>query len=209
MAKQQRKEFEGAKIITPTFRASYLTVFEPRAYEEGAEPKYSVEMLFDAEKTDLTKFKKEVQALCIKAWGKDKAQWPKNFRWPWKNGDEKEDAAAHYKGTIYARADSKRAPGIYDQKRNDIMDKRELYSGCFCRASLFAVPYENIGGKGADGRSGIKFYLQGIQLVEKGESFERSSRDDFDELETPDQDTSVNDDFGGGDDGDDDDDFDI
>lgn len=183
MATQKRKKFEGIKVVTPVFRASYLTVFEPKAYEDG-EPKFSVEMLFDEKKSDLSEMRDKMKKVCEAAWGKDKAKWPKNFRLPFKKGDEKEDASEHYAGVIFARADSKNQPGIFDQEKNDILDKREIFSGCFCRASLFMVPYENIGGKGDSGRSGIKLYLQGIQLIKKGEAFGNTgSRDDFGTVE--------------------------
>ncbi len=183
MAKD-RKKFEGIKAMTPTFRASYLTVFEPKPFEDGADPKYSVEMIFHKTKTDLAELKKKMQTVAAKAWGSDKTKWPKNFRWPFKDGDEKEDAGEHYKGHVYARADSKQPPGIFDQEKNDIMDKREFFSGCFARASVFMVPYENIGGKHPEGRSGIKIYLQGIQLVKKGEAFGNAgNREDFEVVE--------------------------
>lgn len=200
--KKERKKFEGIKAVTPTFRASWLTVFEPRAFEEGADPKYSVEMLFDKEATDLSELKKKMTLICEKAWGKDKAKWPKNFKWPFKDGDDmpedvKEETAEIYKGHLYARADSKQPPGLFDEQRNDIMDKRELFSGCFCRASLFMVPYENVGGR--DGRSGIKLYLQGIQRVKKGEPFGGggSSREDFDDVESSEPGFGEDDDNGG------------
>lgn len=189
---ENRKKFEGIKCVTPTFRASFLNVFEPKAFEEGAEPKYSVEMLFNKKTSDLTEMKKKIKTVCAKAWGSDESKWPKNFRMPFKDGDDAEsfgdDVPASrkevYAGHVFARTDSKRPPGIYDQSKNDIMDKRELFSGCYARASLFMVPYENIGGKGRDGRSGVKLYFQGIQLVKKGEPLGNpGARDDFDEVE--------------------------
>lgn len=187
MAKE-KKQFEGVKFTTPVFRASFLTVFEPRAFEDG-EPKYSVEMLFHETKSDLTDFKKKLYQVAESAWGKDTKLWPKNFRFPFKKGDDKDDAGEAYAGHLYARADSKRQPGIYDQEKNDIISKNEFVSGDYARASLFMVPYENIGGKGPDGRSGIKLYLQGIQLYKKGEPLGAagSSRNDFDEVKNEDQ----------------------
>ena len=179
--------------MTPTFRASFLTVFEPRAYEDG-DPKYSVEMLFHKKKTDLTDLKKKMGECAAKAWGPDKKKWPPNFKWPFKDGDEKEDAGEVYAGHLYARCDSNKPPGIFDQDKNDILDKREFVSGDYARASVFMVPYENVGGK--DGRSGIKLYLQGIQLVKKGEPLGRSARDDFDTVESDETDDTESDDAG-------------
>lgn len=194
------------KVKTPLFRASYLTVFTPRAFEDGAEEKYSVQMLFDKKKTDLSEFKKKLQAVAVKAWGKDKAKWPKNFRWPFKDGDEMPDDMAEsqkeiYAGMIYCSADSKRPPGVYDQRLEEITNPREFYSGCYAYASLFMVPYENVGGR--DGRSGIKLYLQGIQLAKKGENLGgANAKSDFEELpdESADMDEGQDDDTGGDDD---------
>lgn len=199
MAKATRKKFEGIKVVTPVFRASYLTVFEPKAYEDGPE-KYSVECLFDKDKADLDDMKAKMKKIAVMAWGKDKAKWPKNFRWPFKDGDEKEDASEHYANHIYLRADSLQPVGIFDQEKNDIMDKREIYSGCYCKASLYMVPYENIGGKGSEGRSGIKCYLQGVQLIKTGEAFgNQGGKNDFeveDNDEGDDTDSDSDDDYG-------------
>ncbi len=184
MAKKANKQFEGMKAMTPTFRASYLTVFKPRAFEEGADEKFSVEMLFHKKQSDLTDLKAKMQACAVGAWGKDKTKWPKNFRWPFKDGDEKEDAGEAYAGHVYARCDSKKPPGIFDQSREDIINEREFVSGDYARASLFMVPYENIGGKHPEGRSGIKLYLQGIQLIKKGEPLGAAgNRNDFEVVE--------------------------
>ena len=184
-----KKKFEGIKAVTPTFRASYLNVFEPKAIRDDAPEKFSVQMIFDKKRTDLTELKKKMKSIAVAAWGKDEKKWPKNFRWPFKDGDQtsgdmEEKQAAIYAGQLYCNADSKNQPGIYDQDKNDILDKREFFSGCYARASLFMVPYENVGGKGADGRSGIKLYLQGIQLVKKGEKLGGGdSRGDFETIE--------------------------
>lgn len=186
----KKQNFEGVKAVTPTFRASYLNIFTPKAYEEGAPEKYSVQMIFDKKKTDLGPLKKKMLEAAQGAWGKDKAKWPKNFNWPFRDGDDMpEDMAegqkAIYAGSVYCNADSKNPPGVYDQKRNEIIDQREIFSGCYCRASLFMVPYQDVGGRGTSGRSGIKLYLQGIQLIEKGEPLGRANaRDDFEDVES-------------------------
>jgi hypothetical protein len=191
MAKE-KKSFEGMKVVTPTFRASYLNVFEPKAFEDGPE-KYSVQMIWGKKQDGLVEFKKKVKAVAEKAWGKDEKKWPKNFSWPFRDGDEVDsdmDAAARevYAGQTYCNADSKQQPGIYDQNKEDIIDKRDFYSGCYARASIFMVPYQDVGGK--SGRSGIKLYLQGIQLIKKGESLGRpQSREDFEVVENEDQGT--------------------
>ncbi len=179
-----RKKFDGVKCTTPIFRASYLQVFEPKAFKqkgkEQGEPKYSTTMLWPKD-TDLKDMKSKMMTLAVGAWGKDKAKWPKNFRWPFIDGDTQEDASEHHAGMLVARADSKNPPGVFDQKLNDIVNKRDIFSGCFCKASLFMVPYENIGGKYPNGKSGIKLYLQGVQLIKKGEPFGNmgASKGDF------------------------------
>lgn len=196
MATETKKKFEGVKAMTPIFRASYMQVFQPKAFNDTAKPKYSVEMLFHKTKTDLTEFRGKMQLAAVKAWGKDKAKWPKNFRWPFKDGEEEQDKGEHYKGHVFARAETGESypPGIYDQQKNDIMDKRSFVSGDYACASVFLEPYENVGGK--DGRSGIKIYLRGIQLVKKGEPFGAAgNRDDFSVVEgedgaSPDEGTS-------------------
>lgn len=181
--KPARRQLEGAKFLTPTFRASFMNVFEPKAFEDGDDEKYSVDMLWNKKKSDLSAFKKKIDELAVKAWGKDKAKWPKNYRPPFKDGDEKEDAEA-YAGHVYAKADSTQPPGIYNEDKEDIINKREFVSGDFARASIYIQPYENVGGKGLEGRSGMKFYLQGIQRVKKGEPLGvTNSKNDFEVVE--------------------------
>ncbi len=38
---------EFKKIMTPKFRVAFATVWEPRAFDEGQEARYSLMMLFD------------------------------------------------------------------------------------------------------------------------------------------------------------------
>lgn len=202
-----KNRFEGVKARTPTFRASFMNIFTPKAFEEGADEKYSVQMLFDKEGVDLTPLKKKMKEAAIKAFGKDEKKWPKNFSWPFNDGDDTpedwDDSKKEiYAGHLYCSADSKNPPGIYDQKKEDMDEtqKREIYSGCYCQASLYMVPYQDVGGRGNKGRSGIKLYLQGIQLVKKGEPLGNvGSRDDFEVIENEDGDTdSADEDDDGG-----------
>jgi hypothetical protein len=202
-----KKKFEGAKARTPTFRACFLNVFQPKAFKddqgnEGKE-KYSVQMLFDKEAVDLTDLKKKMKGVAVKAWGKDEKKWPKNFSWPFNDGDDMpedmDDAQKEiYAGMVYCNADSIQPPGIYGANPKDSSDDptpQDLFSGCYCQASLFMVPYQDIGGRGNKGRSGIKLYLQGIQLIEKGERLgSGASRDDFEAVENEDGDSDSSDD---------------
>ena len=67
---------------------------------------------------------------------------------------------------------------------NDIIDKSELYSGCYGRVSIMPAAYN------VDGNKGIKFYLNNVQKLAEGEPLggagASNASDDF---------TAVEDDF--------------
>lgn len=167
----EKMNIELKKCMTPEFRVSFPQVFEPKGFE-GQEPKYSCVMLFD-KKTDLAPLKEAAFNAAKEKFG-EKGKWPKNFKLPFRDGDEKADSKG-YAGTIFVTASSKKRPGIVDQKLNDILDKEELYAGCYARAVLIAFAYD------VSGNKGVSFSLQHIQKLRDGEKFSggKSARDEF------------------------------
>jgi hypothetical protein len=178
------KKNEFIKVMTPKFRVSFPNVFQPKAIQEGQEPKYSISMLFDAEAQATADFKKMKQA-AMKA---KKQKWgdnpPKNLRNPFREGSEKSQFEGYEDGVIFVSANSKQRPGLVDQKVNDIIDPQDFYAGCYARATLLAFAYDTMGNKG------VAFLLCNVQKVDDGEPISGKSRaqDDFDALASSDSD---------------------
>ena len=66
-------------------------------------------------------------------------------------------------------------PGLVDKNLNPILDKTEVYSGCYGRASVSFFPYA------AAGNNGVGCALNHLQKLEDGEPLGGMSRaeDDF------------------------------
>ena len=60
-------------------------------------------------------------------------------------------------------ANSATAPGVVDANRNDILDRSEVYSGCYGRASINFYAYN------ANGNRGIACGLNNLQKIRDGE----------------------------------------
>src|ERR1700676_5273510 len=97
---------ERKKVTTPTFRASFLAVFEARAFEEG-EAKYSVSAIWD-EKDDLSALKAIAKQAAVDKWG---AKQPSNIRSPFRKGEEKEGVEGYGAGKVFTNLTTKNPPG--------------------------------------------------------------------------------------------------
>lgn len=147
------------KIITPTFRASYLNIFQPMPDPQGRH-KYSVQMLFPKDSTDLAPLKKGIEDAIKTKWGSlEKA--PKPLRTPLRDGDVEKEPGSVYEGMWFlsASATEERQPGLVDQKLQAIIDPSAVYSGCWMRAQVSFYAYDKAGNRG------VGVGLQNLQLV--------------------------------------------
>lgn len=165
----------ATKVVTGRARLSYVNVFQPRAQEDGKDPKYSVCILIP--KTDtatVDKVKAAIEAAKqagITVWG---GKVPPGLKLPLRDGDTERDAP-EYKGHWFINASSKQKPGVVDQAVNPILDQAEIYSGVYGRVSVNFYPYNQAGNKG------VGAGLQNVQKVADGEPLSGRSRaeDDF------------------------------
>lgn len=170
------------KVVTGRARLSYVNVFEPRASEDGKEPKYSVCVLIP--KSDTATVDK-INAAVAAAKEASTALWggkiPPGLKTPLRDGDTERDGE-EYKGHWFLNANSKARPGVVDVNVQPILDQSEVYSGCYGRVSL------NFYGYNSNGNRGVGAGLQNVQKVGDGEPLSGRSRaeDDF---------TAVDDDF--------------
>lgn len=155
---------------------SYLTVFEPKAIEEGQTKKYSVSLLIP--KSDTKTLKKINDAInAAKEEGKAKlgGKIPANLKTPLRDGDEERPDDENYADCMFVNANSVSKPGIVDADLNPIIDRDEIYSGAFGRASINFYAYN----KGAS--KGIACGLNNLQKLKDGERLGggTSAEDDF------------------------------
>lgn len=162
------------KVVVPG-RFSFVNVWEPKSIN-GSDPKYSVSVIVP--KTD----KKSISAIfaAIEEAKKDGAvkfggKVPSNLKTPLRDGDIDRPDDPNYKGCYFVNANSKDAPQVVDGKLQSILDRSELYSGCYGKVSINMYAF-NI-----NGNRGIAAGLGNMQKLRDGESLGGRSRaeDDF------------------------------
>jgi len=175
---EAKMDIKLKKCTTPKARISFPHVFRAHAIEEGAEAKYSVTLLF-SKQTDLKDVKRAAINAVKEKYGDDyQKKLPKNFKWPWRDGDEKEDLEG-YAEHIFVYASSKKRPGLVDNQLQPILDEEQFYAGCYGRATLISFTYDKAGNKG------VSFSLQNLQKLGDGKAFSgrRKAEDDFEAAE--------------------------
>lgn len=169
------------KVITgPKTRWSYANVWEPKSIN-GSKPKYSVSLIISKSDT------KTVQAIedAIKAAYEEGHSKLKGngksvpalavIKTPLRDGDMERPDDAVYANAYFINANATEAPGIVDANRQEIIDRSEVYSGVYGRASISFYAYN------ANGNKGIACGLNNLQKISDGEHLggKASAEDDF------------------------------
>lgn len=169
------------KVITgPNTRWSYANVWEPKSINGGA-PKYSVSLIIPkSDKVTVEKIKKAIQAAYEEGQGKIKGNGKtvpalSVLKTPLRDGDLERPDDEAYANSYFINANSATAPGIVDADRNTIIDRSEVYSGVYGRASI------NLYAFNSNGNKGIACGLNNLQKIKDGEPLGGKSRaeDDF------------------------------
>ena len=166
----------STKVVTGVVRLSYEHVWEP-ASVNGSNPKYSVSLIIP--KSDTKTIAAINQAIdnairdgAAKFGGKIP---PKGaLKLPLRDGDtEREDEA--YRDAYFVNANSTTAPQIVDRAVQPLLDRSEVYSGCYARVSINFYAFNSNGNKG------VACGLGNIQKVRDGEPLggKTSAADDF------------------------------
>ena len=169
------------KVITgPRTRWSYANVWDPKSINGGT-PKYSVSLIIP--KSD-TKTITKIQAAIEAAYKEGEAKLKGNGRsvpalsvlkTPLRDGDTERPDDEAYADAYFINANSASAPGIVDADRQPIIDRSEVYSGVYGRASINFYAFNSNGNKG------IACGLNNLQKIKDGEPLGGKSRaeDDF------------------------------
>ena len=169
------------KVITGVnTRWSYANVWDPKSINGGA-PKYSVSLIIPKSDTaTVNKVKAAIQA----AYEEGEAKLKGNgktvpalsiLKTPLRDGDLERPDDATYANAYFINANSATAPGIVDADRNPILERSEVYSGVYGRASI------NLYAFNSNGNKGIACGLNNLQKLRDGEPLGGKSRaeDDF------------------------------
>jgi len=173
----------ATKVVTGKVRLSYAHVWEPASINDS-KPKYSVSLIIPkSDKETIKKINAAVDAAIEEGIAKFGGKKPNRaaLKLPLRDGDtEREDEA--YKNSFFVNANSTTAPQIVDRAVNPILDREEVYSGCYARVSVNFYAYNTNGNKG------IACGLGNIQKVADGEPLggRSNAKDDFGSLEDED-----------------------
>ena len=165
------------KVITGTgTRLSYFHGWEPVSINGGAE-KYSVSVLIPKTDTEtVSAINAAIDAAIEEGVAKFGGKKPNKaaIKLPLRDGDVERDDEA-YKGNWFINANSTTAPQIVDRQVKPILDRSEVYSGCYARVSLNFFAFNSNGNKG------IACGLGNIQKVRDGEPLggKSTAADDF------------------------------
>lgn len=153
------------RIVTGEVRLSYAHVWEPNSIQ-GGKPKYSTSLIIP--KTDtatIAAIEKAVDAAIEAGIGKFGGKRPNKaaLKLPLHDGDIERDDET-YTNAYFVNANSLIAPQIVDQNVAPILDRAEVYSGCYARVSLSFYAFNT------NGNRGIACGLRNIQKTRDGGS---------------------------------------
>ena len=169
------------KVITGVnTRWSYVNAWEPKSINGGA-PKYSVSLIIPKSDTKtIEKIQAAIQAAYEEGQGKLKGNGKSVpalsvLKTPLRDGDAERSDDEAYADSYFVNANSGTAPGIVDADRNPIIDRSEVYSGVYGRASINFYAFNSNGNKG------IACGLNNLQKIRDGEPLGGKTRaeDDF------------------------------
>ena len=169
------------KVITGVnTRWSYANVWDAKSINGGT-PKFSVSLIVPKDDTvTFNKIKSAIQSAYEEGQSKLKGNGKtvpalSVLKTPMRDGDLERPDDEAYANSYFINANSAEAPGIVDADRQPIIDRSEVYSGVYGRASINFYAFNSNGNKG------IACGLNNLQKMKDGEPLGGKSRaeDDF------------------------------
>lgn len=158
------KKNNPTKVITGEIRLSYANVWEAKSIN-GGKPKFSVSLLIPKDDVaTIDAINTAIEAAITEGIGKFGGKIPPraSLKLPLRDGDTERDDEA-YAGHFFVNANSINAPQIVDQDVNPILDRSEVYSGCYGRVSINFYAFNT------NGNRGVACGLGNIQKTRDGE----------------------------------------
>ena len=158
------------KVITGVkTRWSYANIWDPKAPLGGGTPKYSVSLIIPKDDTaTVNKINAAIQAAYeegqSKLKGNGKSVPPLSaIKTPLRDGDIERPDDPAYAGCYFVNANSASKPGVIDADRQPIIERSEVYSGVYGRASINFYAYN------VNCSKGIACGLNNLQKIKDGE----------------------------------------
>jgi len=176
-----QKFINPTKVITgPNTRFSYANIWEAKSINGGA-PKFSVSLIIPkADTKTVEKIKVAIEAAYKEGESKLKGNGRSvpalsSIKNPLRDGDTERPDDEAYANSYFINANSATAPGIVDANCNPILERSEVYSGVYGRASISFYAFNSNGNKG------IACGLNNLQKIRDGEPLGGRTRaeDDF------------------------------
>ena len=125
----------STKVVTGIVRLSYANVWEPTSVNGGT-PKYGVSLIIPkSDKKTINAINKAIDAAIQAGIGKFGGKIPNKaaLKLPLREA---------YADSFFVNANSPTAPQIVDRAVQPILDRTEVYSGCYARVSInfYAFP---------------------------------------------------------------------
>ena len=176
------------KVITGTdTRWSYANTWEPKSINGGT-PKYSVSLIIPkSDKKTIAKINAAIEAAYKEGESKLKGNGKavptlSTLKTPLRDGDAERPDDPVYANAYFVNANSGTAPGIVDKTCQPVIDRSEVYSGVYGRASINFYAFN------ANGNRGIACSLNNLQKIRDGEPLGGKSRAEDDFASAPDDD---------------------
>ena len=152
------------RVVTGEVRLSYANLFEAKSIQ-GSKPKYSVSLIIPKSDTaTLAKIEAAIDAAIEAGTAKFGGKRPNKaaLKLPLRDGDTERDDEA-YANSMFVNANSTTPPQVVDESLAPILDRSQVYSGCYGRASITFYAFNTNGNKG------IACGLGNVQKLRDGE----------------------------------------
>ena len=172
--------------VSPIGVTSFPNLYTPKPPAPGADPRYSVILIFDElaqQSAEYKRMKQEVLKAAEEKWGNKAGDMIKNgqVRLPFRDASEK-DFAGFDDGKTFCTFWTKSAqPQVVDGNRQPVLES-DTFPGMKARVTYNAFAYENSGNKG------VSLGLGNLQVADFSTprlDGRRSGEDDFDSIDTP------------------------
>lgn len=174
-------------------RLSFPSIFKPRSFEEGGNPRYEATFLYNPDESSvkidgivhkgqsgLKAIQKSLMTEATNRWGAGKV--PKALKLCLTNGDEKDYEG--YAGKYAISSANSTRPSCVDRKRKQVIESDNIiYAGCYVNAVVSWWVQDNQYGKR------VNCNLLGIQFYRDGDTFGSPHFDAENEFEDIDDDT--------------------
>lgn len=147
-------EYKTTVFISDEMVCCYPALFIPRAYQEGAagsagQPKYQLTILVDRDDpTSIERINNCIKTAIYRKWSDDGIKTIKKIKLPLQDAEDTgKDEDPIFENKLYFTAKNDVQPGIVDSNVQPILDQKEVYAGCICKASMDFYATDKGGGR--------------------------------------------------------------